>query len=269
MNAYVTMSYPPSSSFYALGQEYEVPTTRPPYPSIVTSQPPYQMAFAQPSPYPFEQPSPAQTSPAYTPAPYIMQYLSPGPSQHSQSPISPHDYHNNSISRGRAVVIGINYFNQKGELKGSTDEARNLSRYLQQVKHYRKEDIILLSDAQNGPFSQPTKKNILAALIWLAKNAKQGEKLILYYSGHGKVSLKEKKTKGKGKAKATAPGRKGSGTSTQAGAEPDEMETIYPVDFRSFEKGMITPEDLEEILKPAKEKGARLTIILDAHAGLR
>jgi hypothetical protein len=182
-----------------------------------------------------------------------MQYLSPPPSQSAYSPSSPQTH--GVPSAGRAVVIGVNYFNQKGEMKGRVDEARNLSRYLQQVKRYRKEDIILLTDDQNGPFGQPTKRNVLGALFWLVKNAQPGERLVLYYSGHGRVSLNKKQ------------GKKGSRHSPPA-AE-DDMETIYPVDFRSFKEGMIKPAELEEILKPAKDKGAKLTIILDAHTGFK
>merc|ERR1711939_680495 len=120
-----------------------------------------------------------------------------------------------------------------------------------------KEDIILLTDDQNGPFGQPTKKNVLGALFWLAKNAQQGEKLVIYYSGHGSVSINKKKAKGK------KPSRSSPATADE------EMETIYPVDFRSFKEGMIKPSELQEILKPANDKGAKLTIILDAHTGMK
>lgn len=261
MNLYATMSFPPPNPYYVYGQgqEYsEYPqeyASRPAYPPIMTAPMAPMVPFQQPAPYTYDHASPAYSSPAYTPAPHIMQYLSPAPSQPLPSPISPREPPRPSL--GRAVVIGVNYFNQKGEMKGRIDDARNLSRYLQQIKRYRREDIILLSDDQNGSFSQPTKKNILTALMWLVKNAQPGEKLILYYSGHGRISMKDKKKQRKGS--------RGSIVSTQ----DEEMETIYPADFREFKEGMIKPEELEEILKPAKEKGAKITIILDTHAGTR
>lgn len=152
-------------------------------------------------------------------------------------------------------MIGVNYFNQKGEMKGRVDEARSLARYLEQIKGYRKEDIMLLTDDQNGPNGQPTKKNVLGALFWLAKHAKQEEKLVLYYSGHGRGSTLKKRGN---KASRTMPP-----------AAEDDIETIYPVDFRSFKEGMIKSSELEEILQPAREKGAKLTLILDAHTGQR
>ena len=136
-------------------------------------------------------------------------------------------------------------------MKGRTDEARNLRSYLQQVKHYTPESIILLTDDQNGPFGQPTKRNILNALHWLGEHAFQGERIVVYYSGHGKVP---------------AVGKKSSGTRGQG--QQNEMETIYPVDFRSFKEGMIKPDELEQLLEPVRRKGAKLTMILDTHAGI-
>jgi metacaspase-1 len=163
------------------------------------------------------------------------------------------------------VVIGINYFNQKGEMKGRVDEARNLAGYLQHVKRYRREDMILLSDDQNGPFGQPTKRNILSALFWLAQNAVQGEKLVIYYSGHGRVSVANKKSKKRTSSSTSSSSSKAKGKEPESDA--DDTETIYPVDFRQFKEGMIKPEELDEILKPAKDRGAKLTIIMDAHTG--
>ncbi|RMZ87213.1 hypothetical protein DV736_g5558, partial [Chaetothyriales sp. CBS 134916] len=172
------------------------------------------------------------------------------PDHASAFPPPPPPVANQPRSRGRAVCIGINYFNQKGEMKGRTDEARNLSCYLQQVKNYTPESIILLTDDQNGPFGQPTKRNILSALHWLGEHAQQGERLVLYYSGHGRIPAVGKKN-----------------TRTKQGRQ-DEIETIYPVDFRSFKEGMIKPEELEELLEPVRRKGAKLTLILDTHAGV-
>ncbi|ETN42876.1 uncharacterized protein HMPREF1541_02034 [Cyphellophora europaea CBS 101466] len=258
------MTFPPYQPFDQ-GDVY--PSNQMPYLPFTLPQQSYQPPFQQisafssqqhstyPQQYFVEQHSPTYTTPAYTPGPHIMQHLSPAPSHSAYSPSTPPNLTLPSV--GRAVVIGINYFNQKGEMRGRVDEARNLSRYLQQVKRYRKEDIILLTDDQNGPFGQPTKKNVLGALFWLAKNAQQGEKLVIYYSGHGSVSINKKKAKGK------KPSRSSPATADE------EMETIYPVDFRSFKEGMIKPSELQEILKPANDKGAKLTIILDAHTGMK
>jgi hypothetical protein len=172
------------------------------------------------------------------------------------------------------------------------DEARNLARYLRQVKHYPPQNMMLLTDDQNGPNGQPTKRNILGALFWLARNAVSGERLVLYYSGHGSVgrqggrgggrgrsgkkAAKQAKggRKGKGKGKAREDGDEGrdgegvDGEEEEEEEEGDGLETIYPVDFRSFKEGMIKPAELKEILAPAREAGAKLTIILDCGVGV-
>ena len=172
-------------------------------------------------------------------------------------------------------MIGINYWNQKGELRvPCCDSARNLGNYLQQSKGFREEDILLLADDYRGANCEPTKRNIIIALAWLVKNVQQGERLILYYSGHGTVSLKAEEKK------RASNGRKGiidqmnSGLGSDTGAVPDidadadeDLEAIFPVDFRAFKEGMITGKQLNEFLAPAKAKGAQLTIILDTHAG--
>ena len=336
MALYTTMSYPPHDPYQQYGQweKDEIPVTYPPYTTafMPSEQQYFTSPFPQPAPfpsqqaspfpiqqqqqlpsnlqyYPNDQPSPAYTSPAYTPGPHIMQYLSPPPSSatyspaptpqthlppqqqqqqqqalsipatHSLPPPPPPPPRATPSPPGRAVVIGINYFNQKGEMHHRVDEARNLARYLTQVKHYPAQNIMLLTDDQNGPNGQPTKRNILGALFWLARNAREGEKLVLYYSGHGRVATAKKrrgrgagaaaKGKGKGKIGDDAQEAQGEKDAQQDEDEADGLETIYPVDFRSFKEGMIKPSELQQILKPARDVGAKLTIILDAHTGHR
>ncbi len=155
-----------------------------------------------------------------------------------------------TYSSGRALCIGINYFNQKGAMRGRTDEARSVCNYLQQVQHYDPKSVILLTDDQNGHFSQPNKRNILNALWWLGEYAFQGETIVIYYSGHGEHLATKN-----GELLKTRKGQ-------------DKVESIYPVDFRCFQNGMIKPGELEQFLEPIKRKGAKLTLMLDTHAAM-
>ena len=139
----------------------------------------------------------------------------------------------------RAVIIGINYFRQKGELRKACRDARNFFTYLTQVKHYRPEDMIFLTDDQNGVHSQPTRQNILDAISWIGIHAEPAETAVIFYSGHGSVA-----------------------TQGQVQSQED-VQTIYPVDFRKFPKGMITEEEFHERLKPAQMRGAKLIVVLD------
>lgn len=45
--------------------------------------------------------------------------------------------------------------------------------------------MVILTDDQHNPISQPTKANILKAMHWLVKDARPGDALFFHYSGHG------------------------------------------------------------------------------------
>lgn len=49
--------------------------------------------------------------------------------------------------------------------------------------HYKREDMVILTDNQSNPVLQPTKDNILRAMEWLVKNAQPNDALFLHYSG--------------------------------------------------------------------------------------
>lgn len=83
----------------------------------------------------------------------------------------------------KALLIGINYFGQKGQLRGCINDARNLSSYLNQSFGYAREDMVILTDDQQNPMSQPTKANILRAMHWLVKDAQPNDSLFFHYSG--------------------------------------------------------------------------------------
>ena len=134
-------------------------------------------------------------------------------------------------------------------MRGRTDEARSMSEYLQQVKHYAAGSVILLTDDQTGLFGQPTKRNILHALRWLGERAFQGEKIIIYYSGHGQLPVF------------------GQGKSSRSQITQCETGNMYPVDFRYSADGIIKSAEFDELLIPLKRKGTKLTIILDTQVG--
>lgn len=83
----------------------------------------------------------------------------------------------------KALLVGINYFGQKGQLRGCINDAKNLSSYLNQSFGYAREDMVILTDDQQNPMSQPTKANILRAMHWLVKDAQPNDSLFFHYSG--------------------------------------------------------------------------------------
>jgi len=139
--------------------------------------------------------------------------------------------------RRRALFIGINYYGQKGELKGCINDVHNIKNFL--TKNFKIDEVLVLTDDQTDSSKIPTRKNILSAFRWLREGAKAGDSLILHYSGHG-GSIKD-----------------------LDGDEEDGMdETLIPVDYDKA--GQIVDDDIHDILVRGLPKGVRLTGIIDA-----
>ena len=85
--------------------------------------------------------------------------------------------------RRKALLIGINYFGQRGQLRGCINDVRNMTAYLVERFGYKREDMVILTDDQQNPMSQPTKQNVLRAMHWLVKDAKPNDSLFFHYSG--------------------------------------------------------------------------------------
>jgi len=85
--------------------------------------------------------------------------------------------------RRKALLVGINYFGQRGQLRGCINDVRNMSSYLVEHFGYKREDMVILTDDQQNPMSQPTKQNVLRAMHWLVKDARPNDSLFFHYSG--------------------------------------------------------------------------------------
>jgi hypothetical protein len=151
--------------------------------------------------------------------------------------------YSNCSGRRKALLIGINYFSQRGQLRGCINDVRNMSAYLVEHFQYKREDMVILTDDQQNPMSQPTKQNILRAMHWLVKDAHPDDSLFFHYSGHGGQ------------------------TKDLDGDEADGYdEVIYPVDFR--QNGHITDDEMHRIMVRPLASGVRLTAIFDScHSG--
>ncbi|KAJ5736918.1 uncharacterized protein N7483_002043 [Penicillium malachiteum] len=130
-----------------------------------------------------------------------------------------------------------------GQLRGCINDVKNMSTYLNQSFGYAREDMVLLTDDQQNPMSQPTKANILRAMHWLVKDAQPNDSLFFHYSGHGGQ------------------------TEDLDGDEDDGYdEVIYPVDFRNA--GHIVDDEMHRIMVQTLQPGVRLTAIFDScHSG--
>ncbi|KAI0104230.1 caspase domain-containing protein [Nemania sp. FL0031] len=151
--------------------------------------------------------------------------------------------YSNCSGRRKALLVGINYFGQRGQLRGCINDVRNMSSYLTEHFGYKREDMVILTDDQQNPMSQPTKQNLLRAMHWLVKDARPNDSLFFHYSGHG-----------------------GQTKDLDGDEEDGYDEVIYPVDFRQV--GHITDDEMHRIMVRPLQAGVRLTAIFDScHSG--
>lgn len=141
----------------------------------------------------------------------------------------------------RAVLIGINYTGQQGELSGCHNDVKNMKEYLITVHGFEEQNMLILMDDNYHP--NPTRMNILNAYRNLVRESKPGDTAFCHYSGHG-GSVKD-----------------------YSGDEEDGFdETLIPVDFQR--SGQIIDDDLfKELVKPMST-GVLMTCLMDCcHSG--
>jgi metacaspase-1 len=159
---------------------------------------------------------------------------------------APQEYafqYSNCTGRRKALLIGINYFGQNGELRGCINDVHNMSAYLSENFGYAREDMVTLTDDQQNAMGQPTKQNIIRAMRWLVQDVQPNDSLFFHYSGHG-------------------------GQTKDLNGDEDDGndEVIYPVDYKTA--GHIVDDELHSILVSPLRAGVRLTAIFDScHSG--
>ncbi|KAF9926528.1 Ca(2+)-dependent cysteine protease [Linnemannia zychae] len=271
---YTSPQYPPPASAPygappAPAAPYGAP---PPVPAPYGAPPPAPAPYGAPpsaypppaaSPYGAPPPPPAHASP-YPPAAYPSPAAPPPPvhiPQHMMAPINvpppppgwsmvqnthipaPTNFQlSNCTGRKRALLIGINYFRQKGELRGCINDVRNIKQFIQRFGFFER-DIVTLTDDQADPTRIPTKANIIAGMQWLVRDARPNDSFFLHYSGHGGQ------------------------TRDLDGDEDDGNDnTILPVDHQRV--GVIIDDIMHDILVKPLPAGCRLTAVMDCcHSG--
>jgi len=110
--------------------------------------------------------------------------------------------------RRKALLIGVNYFGTRAELRGCINDVHNLYRLLTETYGWPSHSVRTLTDDGRGNGGMPTRQNITQHMQWLSDGAQAGDVLFFSFSGHG--------------AQQEDP----------HGYEEDGMnETILPVDF--------------------------------------
>lgn len=123
-----------------------------------------------------------------------------------------------------ALLIGINYRGQEGELGGCINDVAAMRKYLIEHLGFKDEEITIMTDDQSGSLV-PTGKNIMTHLGHLVIDAYYGkaDEVWIHYSGHG-ASVKDR-----------------------SGDEADgKDEVLVPLDHE--ESGLISDDDLHYYL---------------------
>lgn len=141
----------------------------------------------------------------------------------------------------RALMIGINYIGQDGELSGCHNDVGNMMEYIKDVHGFPESNITLLMD--DGQHTEPTFENIMNAYKTLVASSQAGDAVFCHYSGHG------------GKIR------------DESGDEADGYdETLVPLDYESA--GQIRDDDLFQALVGEMPAGVTVTCIMDCcHSG--
>jgi hypothetical protein len=85
--------------------------------------------------------------------------------------------------RRRAIVVGINYVGQKGELKACHNDANNVLKYLIEAQGFDPSQILILMD--DGKHTEPTRRNIEDAFVRMTQYSQPGDVVWVSFSGHG------------------------------------------------------------------------------------
>ncbi len=93
---------------------------------------------------------------------------------------SPFDLSNGTGTK-RAILVGINYTNQKGALKSCHQDVESMKKYIEQTLHYPASNIETLMD--DGKSKSPTREEIMNALKKVVRDSKAGDSVLFYFSG--------------------------------------------------------------------------------------
>ncbi|KAL3904128.1 MAG: hypothetical protein SGPRY_011406, partial [Prymnesium sp.] len=142
----------------------------------------------------------------------------------------------------RALLIGINYVGQQGELKGCHNDVVMMKQYIETQGYTSDSDSmkVLMDD---GNHDMPTMANILNAFQWFTDGVEAGDSLFFHYSGHG-----------------------GSVRDENGDEKDGKDETLIPVDYQ--ERGQLTDDVILSQLVLEVPRDATLTVVIDAcHSG--
>lgn len=137
----------------------------------------------------------------------------------------------------KALLVGINYKGTSYELKGCINDVQNITQYLVSQNISADKMCILTDDT----YIKPTKNNIINYFTKLLTDAKSGDQLVFFYSGHGSTIVN---------------------TSINKDVEPLDDVLI------TIDSNCIIDDDLNEIIQKNLKPNVKLFVLFDCcHSG--
>lgn len=151
--------------------------------------------------------------------------------------------YSNCTGRKKALLIGINYYGTKNELRGCVNDVKNMSKFLNQYYGYLYDDMVILTDDQRDNARIPTRQNIIRAMQWLVKGASPNDSYFFHISSHGGL------------------------VPDQDGDEEEGFDScVYPLDFET--NGPIIDDEMHDLMVKPLPAGCKLIALYDCcHSG--
>jgi hypothetical protein len=146
----------------------------------------------------------------------------------------------------KALLIGCNYTGSSCALRGCINDVDNMKQFIINKFGYENKNITILIDSlpKNSPFF-PNKNNIINEITKFTSTVKDGDELVLHYSGHGTQLSDRNKDE-----------------------EDKKDEAICPSDFKSDSDFIIDDDLYKYIIEPICDKNIKMTVIFDCcHSG--
>lgn len=151
--------------------------------------------------------------------------------------------YSNCTGKKKALLVGINYYGTKNELRGCVNDVKNMSQFLNQHYGYSYDDMVILTDDQRENARLPMRDNMIRAMQWLTRNASPNDSYFFHYSGHGGL------------------------VPDQDGDEESGFDScVYPLDFETA--GPLIDDEMHDLMVKPLPPGCRLMALFDAcHSG--
>ena len=146
-------------------------------------------------------------------------------------------------AKSQALLIGIGEYPGDMKLEGPVNDVELIREVLLQSVFFDKKNIVQLLD------EKATKKNIIDALNNMVKTTKRGDKVVLYFSGHGTSALDRNN-------EADIPPKSGA-------LVPFDIDGGDSIEALN-ERLLIGTRDLRPVLSKLDDAGAEVLVLVDA-----